>query len=104
MTEIGTCVLSSGARVKLSLGRGTKDHVWYYREGSSLVWLALCNWQHQNNTMHQTVDPVRDWSLITGRRGATKPEVGRNVKFTPTEKGGGGAEQVLAMLKGGRGT
>ena len=43
---------------------------------------------------------VRDWSLITGR-GATKPE-GGHMKFYRYEKGGGGAaETVLAMLKGG---
>ena len=39
----------------------------------------------------------RDWSLITGR-GATKRE-GGHAKFYPYEKGG--AEKVLAMLKGG---
>ena len=44
----------------------------------------------------------RDWSLITGRGGdATKREGGGHVKFYPYEKGGGGAEKVLAMLKGG---
>ena len=41
---------------------------------------------------------IRDWSLITGRGGATKRE-GGHVKFYPYEKGG--AEKVLAMLKGG---
>ena len=43
---------------------------------------------------------IRDWSLITGRwrgGGATK----WHVKFYPYEKGEGGAEKVLAMLKGG---
>ena len=39
-----------------------------------------------------------DWSLITGRGGATKRE-GRHVKFYPYEKGV--KEKVLAMLKGG---
>ena len=42
---------------------------------------------------------LRDWSLITGRGGATKRE-GGHVKFYLYEKGGG-AEKVLAMLKGG---
>ena len=45
---------------------------------------------------------VRDWSLITGKGGATKRE-GGHVKFYPYEKGGGksfshaegGAQQVL---------
>ena len=45
---------------------------------------------------------VRDWSLITGRGGATKWE-GRHVKFYAYEKGGGksfshaegGAQKVL---------
>ena len=48
---------------------------------------------------------LRDWSLITGRGGATKRE-GGHVKFYPYEKGGGGgAENVLAMLnRGGGGT
>ena len=41
---------------------------------------------------------LRDWSLITGR-GATERE-GGHVKFYPYEKGGG-AQKVLAMLKGG---
>ena len=47
---------------------------------------------------------VRDWSLITGRRGYKTREVGvGQVKFYPYAKGGGGggAEKVLAMLKGG---
>ena len=42
---------------------------------------------------------VRDWSLITGRGGGYKTEGGGHVKFYPYEKGG--AEKVLAMLKGG---
>ena len=46
---------------------------------------------------------LRDWSLITGREGATKREGGGYVKFYPYEKGGG-AEKVLTMLKGGGGT
>ena len=41
---------------------------------------------------------LRDWSLITGR--GYKMEK-REVKFYPHEKGGGGAQQVLAMLEGG---
>ena len=40
----------------------------------------------------------RDWSLITGRGGATKWEGGGHVKFYPYEKGVG---KVLAILKGG---
>ena len=44
---------------------------------------------------------VRDWSVITGRGGATKREGGGgHVKFYPYKKGGG-AGKVLAMLKGG---
>ena len=43
--------------------------------------------------------PLRDWSLITGR-GATKREGGCEV--LPLRKGG--AEKVLAMLKGGHET
>ena len=34
-----------------------------------------------------SVKVLRDWSLITGRRGATKRE-GGHVKFYPYEKGG----------------
>ena len=41
---------------------------------------------------------VRDWSLITGRGGATKREGGAR-EVLPLRKGG--AEKVLAMLKGG---
>ena len=40
----------------------------------------------------------RDWSLITGRGGATKWEGGAR-EVLPLRKGG--AEKVLAMLKGG---
>ena len=40
----------------------------------------------------------RDWSLITGRGGLQNGR-GGHVKFYPYEKGG--AEKVLAMLKGG---
>ena len=42
---------------------------------------------------------IRDWSLITGRGGATKREGGAR-EVLPQRKGG--AEKVLAMLKGGR--
>ena len=41
---------------------------------------------------------LRDWSLITGR-GGYKMGGGGHVKFDPYEKGG--AEKLLAMLKGG---
>ena len=44
---------------------------------------------------------IRDWSLIMGR-GGYKTGGGGHVKFYPYEKGGGGvAEKVLAILKGG---
>ena len=41
----------------------------------------------------------RDWSLITGRGGATKQEGGGAREVLPLRKGG--AEKVLAMHKGG---
>ena len=41
---------------------------------------------------------LRDWSLITGRGGATKWKGGGHVNFYPYEKGVG---NILAMLKGG---
>ena len=41
----------------------------------------------------------RDWSLITGKGGGATKREGGHVKFYPYEKGGG-AEKVLAMLKG----
>ena len=41
---------------------------------------------------------LRDWSLITGRGGATKREGGA-CEVLPLRKGGAG--KVLAMLKGG---
>ena len=44
---------------------------------------------------------LRDWSLITGRGGLQNGREGGHVKFYPYEKGGGGADKVLAMLKGG---
>ena len=43
-------------------------------------------------------EAVRDWSLITGRGGATKREGGAR-EVLPLRKGR--AEKVLAMLKGG---
>ena len=43
---------------------------------------------------------LRDWSLITGRGGATKREGGTG-SFTPMKRHG--AEKVLAILKGGGG-
>ena len=44
---------------------------------------------------------IRDWSLITGRGGGATKREGGHMKFYPYEKGGGGADKVLAMLKGG---
>ena len=41
---------------------------------------------------------IREWSLITGRGGATKREGGAR-EVLPLQKGG--AEKVLAILKGG---
>ena len=41
---------------------------------------------------------LREWSLITGRGGLQNAR-GGHVKFYPYEKGG--AEKVLAILKGG---
>ena len=41
---------------------------------------------------------IRDWSLITGRGGATKREGGAHEVLPPQK---GGAEKVLATLKGG---
>ena len=41
---------------------------------------------------------IREWSLITGRGGLQNGR-GGHVKFYPYEKGG--AEKVLAILKGG---
>ena len=43
-------------------------------------------------------DVIREWSLITGRGGLQNGR-GGHVKFYPYEKGG--AEKVLAILKGG---
>ena len=58
-----------------------------------------------NNVYRQHVLLIRDWSLITGRGGATKREGGGgHMKFYPCEKGGGrkkfshaegGAQKVL---------
>ena len=43
--------------------------------------------------------PLRDWSLITGRGGCKTG--GRTSQVLPLQKGGGGAEKGLAMLKVG---
>ena len=45
------------------------------------------------------LDHVRDWSLITRRGGYKTGGGGGTRSFTPTKRGG--AEKVLAMLKGG---
>ena len=45
------------------------------------------------------INTVRDWSLITGRGGATKRDGGGAREVLPLRKGG--AKKVLAMLKGG---
>ena len=45
-----------------------------------------------------TEGALREWSLITGRGGLQNGR-GGHVKFYPYEKGG--AEKVLAILKGG---
>ena len=42
---------------------------------------------------HPTLKVLRDWSLITG--------MGGGCEVLPRQKEGRGAEQVLAMLKGG---
>ena len=47
--------------------------------------------------IHENWGLLRDWSLITGRGGGLQNGRGWHVK--PYEKGG--AEKVLAMLKGG---
>ena len=47
-----------------------------------------------------SLDSLRDWSLITGRGGGLQNGRGGTLSFTPTKKGGG-AEKVLAVLKGG---
>ena len=51
------------------------------------------HWHVENITL------LRDWSLITGRRGPTQWEGGGGQVNLPLRKGGG-AEKVLAMLKG----
>ena len=49
--------------------------------------------------------PFRDWSLITGRGGATKREGGAR-EVLPLQKGGadaeGGTQQVLGSFLSGR--
>ena len=49
-------------------------------------------------TLQHSIVMFRDWSLITGRGGATKREGGAR-EVLPLQKGG--AEKVLATLKGG---
>ena len=50
---------------------------------------------------YSTATHKREWSLITGMGGLQNGREGGQVKFYPYEKGG--AEKVLAMLKGGGG-
>ena len=52
--------------------------------------------------MHYWLMGLRDWSLIKGRGGATKREGGGASEVLPLLKGG--AEKVLAMLEWGRGS
>ena len=76
------------------------------RESTAIEALLLCVWLLGRVYMHVTVpvrwhtaeSVLRDWSLITGR-GGYKTGGGWHVKFYPYEKGG--AENVLAILKGG---
>ena len=57
------------------------------------LWLCL---KYSNSVFSE----LRDWSLITGRGGGLQNgRGGGHVKFDPYEKGG--AEKVLAILKGG---
>ena len=70
------------------------------------VWpLTLKSTERHGHFLNSTCDiRFRDWSLITGRWGGGALQNGRgHVKFYPYEKGGGGAEKVLAILKGGGG-
>ena len=64
----------------------------YFREklAYNLLLIDIVKWA--------TNDLLRDWSLITGRGGATKREGGAR-EVLPLPKGG--AEKHLAMLKGG---
>ena len=61
----------------------------FFNNGSINSFLVLRIW----------ILDIRDWSLITGRGGATKREGGGAPEVLPLRKGG--AEKVLAMLKGG---
>ena len=68
----------------------------YHRIGPALVDTPVYQCIRQEEG---TWSVIRDWSLITGRGGATKREGGAREVY-PYEKGGG-AEKVLAILKGG---
>ena len=53
--------------------------------------------------MHGTCLIIRDWSLITGREGATKQEGGGACEVLPLRNGGGG-EISFSHAEGGGGT
>ena len=57
-----------------------------------LTWRTSARWN--------TGSKLRDWSLIMGRGGGLQ-NGRRACEVLPLRKGGGGAENVLAMLKGG---
>ena len=72
---------------------------------SRLVWFVLAENSEQTtfvSTLHPEVR-LRDWSLITGRGGATKREVwgGGGQKFYPYTKCGGGGGCSFSHPEGG---
>ena len=57
---------------------------------SSHLWCLFTCTPREHPSLLIPPSPLRDWSLITGRGGATKWERGvGHVKFYPYEKGGG---------------
>ena len=68
-----------------------------------IFFISKASCEMRENMYCAKITTSRDWSLITERGGGglQNGRGGGHVKFYTYKKGGGGAEKVLAMLKGG---
>ena len=68
----------------------------------SCIFLAFSLAFHASETTHNVIRPLISKGLVTNYgEGGLPNGRGAHVKFYPYKKRGGGAEKVLAMLKGG---
>ena len=69
-----------------------KQGIWFAHVVNSLILKVTDISKFATKISPQKLKLVRDWSLITGRGGATKRE-GGHVRFYPYEKGGRGRKK-----------